>query len=43
LEMNGYAVTWDEEQALSFVLQIAQGETDWDVIADWLRANSQPI
>ncbi len=40
LEMNGYAVTWDEEQALSFVLQIAQGETDWDVIADWLRKNS---
>jgi death-on-curing protein len=43
LEMNGYAVTWDEEQALEFVLQIAQGGTDWDVIADWLRANSTPI
>ena len=40
LQLNGYTVTWDETEALNFVLKVAQGETDWDVIADWLQANS---
>lgn len=43
LQLNGYAVTWNEEDALNFVLKIAQGETDWDVISDWLQANSAPM
>jgi len=42
LELNGYTVTWNPEQALEFVLQVAQGSTDWDVISAWLQANSQP-
>jgi len=42
LEWNGYTVTWNPEQALEFVLQVAQGATDWDVISAWLQANSQP-
>ncbi|MCU0482241.1 MAG: type II toxin-antitoxin system death-on-curing family toxin [Anaerolineae bacterium] len=42
LELNGYTVTWDAEQALEFVLQIAQGATDWEVISEWLQANSKP-
>lgn len=43
LRLNGYTVTWDAEEALNFVLKIAQGETDWDVIANWLQANSAPV
>ncbi|MCL4252205.1 MAG: type II toxin-antitoxin system death-on-curing family toxin [Anaerolineae bacterium] len=43
LQLNGYTVTWNEEDALNFVLKIAQGETDWEVIADWLQANSAPV
>jgi death-on-curing protein len=43
LQLNGYTVTWDAHEALDFVLKIAQGETDWTVIADWLRTNSTPM
>lgn len=43
LQLNGYTVTWDETEALNFVLKIAQGETDWDIIANWLQANSAPV
>jgi len=43
LRLNGHTVTWNEEEALNFVLKIAQGETDWDVIAEWLQANSAPV
>lgn len=41
LELNGYTVTWDAEQALDFVLKIAQGTTDWDIISTWLQTNSK--
>ncbi len=43
LQLNGYKVTWDETEALNFVLKIAQGETDWEIIANWLQANSAPV
>lgn len=43
LQLNCYTVTWNEEDALNFVLKIAQGETDWEIIAEWLRENSAPM
>lgn len=43
LELNGYRVTWQPEEALTFMLQIAQGQTEWTTIADWLRTNSAPM
>lgn len=43
LELNGYAVTWDEVEALHFILKIAQGEADWHIIADWLKTHTTPM
>lgn len=40
LELNGYRVTWQPEQALTFILEVATGQHDVETITRWLAANT---
>jgi death on curing protein len=40
LELNGYRVTWQPEQALAFILEVATGQHDIETITRWLAANT---
>jgi len=47
LAVNGYDVTWDANEALEIVLQLAQGTMDMPLFAEWLpiqagRATTEP-
>ena len=43
LDENGYRVTWKPEEALEFILAVAQGQRDIVTIAAWLKENSSPL
>ena len=40
LQMNGYTVTWQDEDALTFILEIATGAHDIKTITAWLENNT---
>jgi death-on-curing protein len=40
LEHNGYTVRWKPDEALSFIVEIAEGKHDVSAIAAWLAANT---
>lgn len=39
LEINGYTITWNPEDALEFILEVATGKHDISAIAAWLGQN----
>lgn len=41
LELNGWRVTWNPEDALVFILEVAQGQHDVPAIAAWLAAHTR--
>lgn len=43
LRLNGYHVVWEPEQALDVIVEVATGTYTVEGIADWLRANVEPI
>lgn len=43
LNENGLRVTWTEADVRAFVLEIAQGQHDVPVIADWLDRHTAPL
>lgn len=43
LRINGYRVTWQPENALEFILQVATGQHDLATITAWLQTNTQAI
>jgi death on curing protein len=42
LEVNGLCVTWDAEQALTTIVEMAEGERDVDAFAAWLPTKDCP-
>ncbi len=40
LELNGYRVRWDDEQALGFILRGATGGATLDEIITWIASNT---
>jgi len=40
LQANGIEPNWDDEDAAAFVLRVAKGEADIEVITDWLRQHT---
>lgn len=42
LRLNGYRVTWEPEDALTFILEAATGQHDLASITGWLNLNAQP-
>jgi death-on-curing protein len=36
LRVNGYAVTWQREEALTRILGVAEGRAEWQTFAEWL-------
>ena len=40
LNLNGYRVTWQAEDAFDFILEVAQGMHDVPVISEWLAQNT---
>jgi len=43
LRLNNYRVTWDDESALHFILEVATGAHDTEAISMWLQQNITPI
>lgn len=43
LRMNGYRVTWEQENALEFILEVATGQHNLEAITTWLQANTQVV
>jgi len=42
LEVNGLCVTWDQEEALKHIVDIAQGEQEVSAFAAWLPTEACP-
>jgi len=40
LQMNGYTVTWQDEDALAFILEVATGAHEISTITAWLANNT---
>lgn len=40
LQMNGYTVTWQDEDALEFILEVATGAHEISTITAWLENNT---
>jgi death-on-curing protein len=43
LYINGFQITWVKEEALEYIVEIAEGKRNVDQIAEWLRHNTQAI
>jgi death-on-curing protein len=43
LELNQIRVKWNREEALEFIVAVAEGKHDVPAIARWLEANTEPI
>jgi prophage maintenance system killer protein len=43
LKRNGLRANWQPEQALEFIVAVAEGKHDVPAIAAWLNANTTPI
>jgi prophage maintenance system killer protein len=43
LRLNGLRVKWQQEDALEFIVQIAEGRHGVPAIAEWLRQNTAPM
>lgn len=43
LELNGYRVAWEPEQALTFILEVATGQHDVEAITRWLAARTAQV
>lgn len=43
LEANGYIAAWDDEVALEFILEIAQGKHEVEDVSDWLAENTKQV
>jgi len=39
--VNGVQVVWEQEDALSRILDVAEGRTDWQTFAEWLPIKAQ--
>lgn len=40
LKRNGFTPTWDQSEALEFIIAVAEGKHDVAAIAAWLAANT---
>lgn len=43
LRLNGYRITWEPEEALAFILEVATGAHDLPAITTWLQDNTAPV
>lgn len=43
LQINGFQIIWQPEDALEFILAVAQGQHDVPHIAEWLHQNTIEI
>jgi death on curing protein len=43
LELNGVRSTWNREDAIEMIVEVAEGKHDVPSIARWLEANIEPI
>lgn len=43
LELNGYRITWDAEQALEFIVAASTGAYSLEQITEWVGASVEPI
>lgn len=43
LEANNYQPTWQTDEAIAFILEIAQGQHDVEAVSDWLADHTQQI
>ncbi|MFW5772748.1 MAG: type II toxin-antitoxin system death-on-curing family toxin [Phototrophicaceae bacterium] len=43
LKLNGYRVTWEPEQALAFILEVATGQHDVERVTRWLAAHTARV
>ena len=43
LEANGFRITWQENEAIDFILEIAQGQHDVEAVSDWLADHTEDI
>lgn len=43
LELNQVRPKWDREEALEFIVEVAEGKHDVPAIARWLEVNTEPI
>lgn len=43
LQLNGYQPTWQAEDALNFILEVATGQHNVPAIAQWLTNNTTSI
>jgi death-on-curing protein len=43
LELNQVRVNWDREEAIEFIIAVAEGKHDVPAIAAWLEANTEPM
>lgn len=37
LEVNGARVVWDESEALGRIIALAEGRSEWEIMAQWLQ------
>lgn len=43
LELNNVRIKWVREEALAFIVEVAEGKHDVPAIAAWLDARTEPI
>lgn len=43
LEANGYQITWQPDEAMNFILEIAQGKHEVEAVSAWLATHTQAI
>ena len=43
LEANGYQHTWQADEAQAFILEVAQGTHEVEVISEWLATYTPPV
>lgn len=43
LEANNYHTTWQTDEAIAFILEIAQGQHEVEAVSDWLADHTQQI
>jgi death-on-curing protein len=43
LELNSVRVKWNREEAIEFIIAVAEGKHDVPAIAAWLEANTEPM
>lgn len=41
-DANGYQATWQNQEAVDFILEIAQGQHDVEAVSEWLAKNTIP-